>query len=109
MSALVFDVVRRYLEHRGYQVRHVVNFTDVDDKIIRRSLEEGVSAYEIADRYARDYLIGMKRLNVLPATLYPRVSSEMPAIIAMIQTLVAKDQAYAAENGDVYFLSLIHI
>ncbi|HQZ72274.1 MAG: cysteine--tRNA ligase [Anaerolineae bacterium] len=105
MSALVFDVVRRYLEHRGYQVRHVVNFTDVDDKIIRRSLEEGVSAYEIADRYARDYLIGMKRLNVLPATLYPRVSSEMPAIIAMIQTLVAKDQAYAAENGDVYFRS----
>ncbi len=105
MSALVFDGVRRYLEHRGFAVRHVVNFTDVDDKIIRRSLDEEVSAYEIADRYARDYLIGMARLGVLPASLYPRVSSEMPAITAMIQTLVAKDQAYAAANGDVYFRS----
>ncbi len=105
MSALVFDTVRRYLEHRGYRVRHVVNFTDVDDKIIARSLEAGVSAFEIADRYARDYLIGMERLGVLPATLYPRVSSEMPAIVAMVQDLVAKGQAYAAANGDVYFRS----
>ena len=103
MSALVFDMVRRYLEYRGYKVRHVVNFTDVDDKIIKRSQEEGVSAFEIADRYAREYLLDSERMGVLPASIYPRVSSEMPAIIGMIQRLVDQEQAYVAPNGDVYY------
>jgi cysteinyl-tRNA synthetase len=103
MSALVFDMVRRYLEYRGYRVRHVVNFTDVDDKIIRRSAEAGVSAFELADRYAREFLDDMQRLGIKPATLYPRVSSEMPAIIHMIQELVVGEHAYAASNGDVYY------
>jgi len=103
MSYLVFDTVRRYLEYRGYRVRHVQNFTDVDDKIIRRSQEEGVSAYEIADRYAREFLIELDRLGILPAHIYPRVSSEMPAIVAMIQALIDQESAYAAANGDVYF------
>lgn len=103
MSYLVFDALRRFLEYRGYRVRHVQNFTDVDDKIIARSASEGVSAYEIADRYAREFLIEMDHLGILPADIYPRVSSEMPAIVAMIQTLIDDEHAYAAANGDVYF------
>ncbi len=103
MSYLVFDALRRYLEYRGYRVRHVQNFTDVDDTLIARSRAEGVSAYEIADRYAREFLIEIDRLGLLPAHIYPRVSSEMPEIVAMIQTLVDAEHAYAAANGDVYF------
>ncbi|MCB0216529.1 MAG: cysteine--tRNA ligase [Chloroflexi bacterium] len=103
MSALVFDMVRRYLEYRGYAVRHVVNFTDVDDKIIRRCAEAGISAFELADRYAREYLDDMARMGVQPATLYPRVSSEIPAIVAMIGELIEGGHAYRAPNGDVYF------
>jgi len=103
MSYLVFDTIRRYLEHRGYHVRHVQNFTDVDDKIIARANAEGVSAYEIADRYAREFTIEIDRLGLLPAHIYPRVSAEMPAIVAMIGELIAGEHAYAAANGDVYF------
>jgi cysteinyl-tRNA synthetase len=103
MSYLVFDALRRFLEYRGYRVRHVQNFTDVDDKIITKSVEEGVSAYEIADRYAREFLIELDHLGILPADIYPRVSSEMPSIVAMIQTLIDDEHAYAAGNGDVYF------
>ncbi len=108
MSALVFDMVRRYLEYRGYQVRHVVNFTDVDDKIIRASTEQGISPFELSDRYAREYLDDMARMGVLPATLYPRVSSEIPAIVAMIQDLIDSEHAYPAPNGDVYFDTSSH-
>ncbi len=103
MSYLVFDAVRRYLEFRGYRVRHVQNFTDVDDKIIARSNAEGVSAFEIADRYAREFLIELDRLGILPAHIYPRVSSEMPEIVDMIRRLVGQEAAYAPGNGDVYF------
>ncbi|MEO8084331.1 MAG: cysteine--tRNA ligase [Ardenticatenales bacterium] len=103
MSYLVFDTIRRYLEHLGYTVRHVQNFTDVDDKIIARANSEGVSAFEIADRYAREFTIEIDRLGLLAANIYPRVSSEMPAIVAMIQDLVAGEHAYAPGNGDVYF------
>jgi cysteinyl-tRNA synthetase len=103
MSSLVFDTLRRYLEHRGYRVRYVQNFTDVDDKIIAKANREGTSAFEVADRYAREFLGEQERLGILPATLNPRVSSDMPVIIAMIQTLVAGEHAYAADNGDVYF------
>ena len=103
MCYLVFDTIRRWLEYRGYDVRHVQNFTDVDDKIIRRSLEEGVSAYEIADRYAHEFIIDMERLGVLRAHIYPRVSSEMPQIVRMVEQLVADESAYVGGNGDVYF------
>jgi cysteinyl-tRNA synthetase len=103
MFNLVFDTIRRYLEHRGYSVRYVQNFTDVDDKIIRRANESGVSAFEISDRYAREYLAEQERLGIQPATLNPRVSSDMPAIIGMIQQLVDGEHAYPAANGDVYF------
>ena len=103
MSYLVFDTIRRWLAHRGYRVRHVQNFTDVDDKIIARANEEGVSAYEIADRYAREFTIELDRLGILPADIYPRVSSEMPATVAMIAALIEGGHAYAAPNGDVYY------
>jgi cysteinyl-tRNA synthetase len=103
MSGLVFDTLRRYLEHRGYHVRYVKNFTDVDDKIIAKAQSEGVSAFEVADRFAREFLTEEERLGILPATLNPRVSSDMPAIVAMIQTLVDGEHAYPAANGDVYF------
>lgn len=103
MSYLVFDTVRRYLEHSGYRVRHVQNFTDIDDKTIRRAADEGVSVYEIADRYAREFFIDMDRLRILPAHVYPRVSSDMPAIVGIIAELIEREQAYATPEGDVYF------
>ncbi len=103
MSALVFDVVRRYLEWSGYRVRHVMNFTDVDDKIIRRANEQGRDPMELADSYATTFLEQLAALNILPATAYPRVSTTMPQIIAFIEGLIAKAAAYPAPNGDVYF------
>lgn len=103
MSALVFDVVRRYLEWSGYTVRHVMNFTDVDDKIIRRANEQGRDPMELADTYATIFLGQLAKLNILPATAYPRVSSTMPQIIAFIEGLIGKEAAYPAPNGDVYF------
>ncbi len=103
MSSLVFDALRRYLIHRGYEVRYVQNFTDVDDKIIKKANEEGISTFEVSDRYAREFLLEQERLGILPATLNPRVSSDMPAIIAMIQRLLQAENAYVAENGDVYY------
>jgi cysteinyl-tRNA synthetase len=103
MSALVFDIIRRYLEYRGYQVRHVMNFTDVDDKIINRANSLGEDPLKLAQRYITDYAQNLADLNVLPATVNPRVSATMPLIIQFIQGLIDKGHAYAAENGDVYF------
>jgi cysteinyl-tRNA synthetase len=103
MSALVFDVVRRYFEWSGYRVRHVMNFTDVDDKIIRRANEQGRDPMELADSYATTFLQQLAALNIRPATAYPRVSTTMPQIIAFIEGLIAKEAAYPAVNGDVYF------
>ncbi len=102
MSSIVFDIIRRYLEYRGYQVRHVMNYTDVDDKVIRRAAELGVDPLELAERYIREYDQHLKELNVLPATVYPRVSQEIDTIIGMVQGLVEKGYAYVVE-GDVYF------
>ncbi len=103
MSALVFDIVRRYLEYRGYQVRHVMNYTDVDDKIINRANALGVDPLELSQRYIEEYANELKSLNVLPATAYPQVSQTMPLIIEFIQGLIHKEAAYLAPNGDVYF------
>ena len=102
MSSLVFDTIRRYLEHRGYKVKYIQNFTDVDDKIIARARALGVSPHELADRYAREFLEEMKALNVKEADLYPRATAEIPTIIEMIQGLIDKGYAYVS-NGNVYF------
>jgi cysteinyl-tRNA synthetase len=103
MSALVFDIIRRYLEYRGYSVRHVMNYTDVDDKIINRAKELGEDPLKLSQRYIDDYTSDLKNLNILPATSYPQVTKTMPLIIEFIQGLIRKEAAYAAPNGDVYF------
>src|SRR5512134_2903739 len=103
MSAIVFDIVRRYLEYRGYNVRHVMNYTDVDDKIINRANALGEDPLKLSQRYIEDYANDLKNLNVLPATSYPQVSKTMPLIIEFIQGLIRKEAAYAAPNRDVYF------
>src|SRR5512145_600824 len=103
MSALVFDIIRRYLEYRGYSVRHVMNYTDVDDKIINRATQLGVEPLKLSQRYIEDYTNDLNHLNVLPATSNPQVSKTMPLIIQFIAGLIEKGYAYAAENGDVYF------
>jgi cysteinyl-tRNA synthetase len=103
MSALVFDIIRRYLEYRGYKVQHVMNYTDVDDKIINRANKLGEDPLQLSQRYIEDYANDLKNLNVLPATSNPQVSKTMPLIIEFIQGLIQKEAAYAAPNGDVYF------
>jgi cysteinyl-tRNA synthetase len=103
MSALVFDVIRRYLEYRGYNVRHVMNYTDVDDKIINRAKQLGEEPLKLSQRYIEDYNNDLRNLNVLPATSNPQVSKTMPLIIQFISDLIEKGYAYAARNGDVYF------
>ncbi len=103
MSALVFDIVRRYLEYRGYKVKHVMNFTDVDDKIIARANALGEDPFALAQRYIDDYRQNLHDLNILPATSNPRATQTMKEIIQMVQGLVDKGYAYPAPNGDVYF------
>ncbi|RJP49740.1 MAG: cysteine--tRNA ligase [Anaerolineaceae bacterium] len=103
MSALVFDVVRRYLEFRGYKVKHVMNFTDVDDKIIARANALGEDPFALAQRYIDDYRQNLLDLNILPATSNPRATQTMKEIISMVQGLIEKGYAYPAPNGDVYF------
>jgi len=101
-SYIVWDVVRRYLQWRGYQVRYVQNFTDIDDKILNRARAEGSSMKEIADRYIDAYFEDIRRLNVMDAEEYPHVTEHIPAIHHLIQGL--QDQGYAyAVDGDVYY------
>ena len=102
LSYVAFDVLRRYLEYLGYQVRHVQNFTDIDDKIIQRAQEEGISPEGLADRYIDDFFRNMDCLNVQRAHVYPRATQEMAPIIETVRTLVDKGYAYPA-GGDVYF------
>ncbi len=99
----IFDVLRRYLEWRGYEVNFVQNFTDIDDKIIRKANEEGVTFREIAERYIDEFWTDAKGLGVRPATVHPKATENMDMMIAIIQTLVDKGCAYVASNGDVYF------
>ncbi len=103
MSALVFDIIRRYLEYRGYHVTEAMNFTDVDDKIIARANREGVDPFVLAERYIQDFRRELEVLNVIPATYQPRATQEMEGIIEIIQGLIDKGYAYPASNGDVYF------
>ncbi|KAA9234187.1 MULTISPECIES: cysteine--tRNA ligase [Aerococcus] len=101
-SIVAFDVIRRYLEYRGYEVNFVSNFTDVDDKIIKRSQEEGITSREVADKYIAAYYEDIDKLNVKRATLNPRVLENIDAIIEFVQDLVDKDYAYVVD-GDVYY------
>ena len=102
MSLIVFDVIRRYLMHRGYEVRHIQNFTDIDDKIINRANERGIPADELTEALIAAWHEESRALNVLPATHYPRATHEIGPIIEMIEGLIANDHAYVVE-GDVYF------
>ncbi len=102
LFSIVFDVLRRYLEWRGYGVRHIQNFTDIDDKLIERSHETGTSVAELAERFSESYMAQLTRLNVLPATEYPRATEEIPNIVGFIEGLVAKGAAYES-GGDVYY------
>ena len=99
---IVFDTFRRYLEHRGYEVNYVSNFTDVDDKIIKAAVEEGVTAEEIAERYIAECKKDMEAMNVRPATTHPLATKEIPGMIEMIGKLIEKGHAYE-KNGTVYF------
>ena len=99
---IVFDTVRRYMEYKGYEVNFVSNFTDVDDKIIKKSIEEGVSAEEVSERYIKECKKDMADMNVKPATTHPQATQEIDGMIAMIETLMEKGYAYDV-NGTVYF------
>ena len=99
---IIFDTVRRYFEYKGYEVNYVSNFTDVDDKIIKKSNEEGVTATEIAERYIKECKQDMEALNIKPATHQPRATEEIGGMIKMIQTLIEKGHAYEVD-GTVYF------
>ncbi len=99
---VVFDTLRKYLEYRGYKVKFVQNFTDVDDKIINKAREEGVTAPEISEKYIAEYFKDAAALNVKKADVHPKVSEHIPEIIDFVSTLIDKGYAYEV-NGDVYF------
>ncbi len=100
---LVFDTVRRYMEYKGYDVNFVSNFTDVDDKIIKKAIEEGVDASVISERYIAECKKDMEGMNVKPATTHPLATQEIDGMLEMIETLIEKGHAYAAADGTVYF------
>jgi cysteinyl-tRNA synthetase len=102
MSYIVFDVIRRYLEFRGYRVKYVQNFTDIDDKIIDRATQVGVTAPELANKYVVRYFEDMDALNIWRADIYPKATEEIPKIIEIIESLIDKGFAYESE-GSVYF------
>jgi len=102
MSYIIFDVLRRYLEFLGFRVKHVQNYTDIEDKLIMRANAQGVPVSELATRHIEEFDEEMRELNITPAHLFPRATQEIPTIIEMIEGLVGKGHAYQA-NGDVYF------
>ena len=99
---IVFDTVRRYFEYKGYDVNYVSNFTDVDDKIIKKAIEEGTSADEVSKRFIEECKKDMAGMNVKPATKHPLATEEICGMVEMIQTLIDKGYAYE-KNGTVYF------
>jgi cysteinyl-tRNA synthetase len=102
MSTLVYDILRRYLEYQGYEVQHVMNYTDVDDKVIIRANELGVDPLDLAEEHIKEYASHIKALNILPATVYPRATQEIPKIISMVEGLIDRDHAYPVD-GDVFY------
>ncbi len=99
---IIFDTLRRYFEYRGYDVKFVQNFTDIDDKMIKRANEEGITVRELADRFIKEYYTDAKGLGVKEADVHPRATDVIPQIIKMCETLIEKGYAYE-KNGDVYF------
>ena len=99
---ITFDVIRRYFEHQGYKVNYVQNITDIDDKIIRRANDEGITTTEVVNKYSTEYFNMMDALNVLPASMYPKATEHIPQMITIIKTLIEKGFAYEI-SGDVYF------
>jgi cysteinyl-tRNA synthetase len=102
MAYVIFDVIKRYLRFKGYEVKHVQNFTDIDDKIIQRANQLGIPAAELANRYIEQYFADMDALNIERADIYPRATEEIEKVIEIIQSLLAKGCAYQSE-GSVYF------
>ncbi len=102
MSYICFDVLRRFLEYSGHRVRHIQNFTDIDDRIIARAERRGIDIKELTTEMTDRYLEEMRALNVMPAHVYPRATEEIPAMIDMIEGLIEKEYAYESE-GDVYY------
>ena len=100
---IVFDTLRRYLEHKGYKVKYVQNFTDIDDKMIRRANEEGITVKELGDRFIKEYYTDADALGIERATVNPRATEHIADIIALIEKLIDKGLAYACDNGDVYY------
>ena len=103
--AIVFDTLRRYLEHKGYDVTFVQNFTDIDDKMIRRANEEGITVKELGERFIKEYYTDADALGIERATVNPKATEHIPEIIRLIQKLEAKGLAYACDNGDVYYIT----
>ena len=101
-STVAFDTIRRYFEYRGYEVAYISNFTDVDDKIINRAKEEGITPQEVADKYIAAFREDVTALGVKPATRHPRVVEFMADIIRVVSDLIEKGYAYESQ-GDVYF------
>ena len=99
---IIFDTLRRYLEYRGYEVRFVQNFTDIDDKMIRRANEEGITVKELGERFINEYFIDARGLGIRPATVHPKATEHIDDIISLIEKLIASGAAYAVD-GDVYF------
>ena len=100
---LSFDVIRRYLSYKGYQVTFAQNLTDVDDKIINRANEQGRTAVEVAEEFSNAFIEQMHRFGILDPDIRPRATREIEAMQQMIELLIEKDHAYVASNGDVYF------
>ena len=100
---ITFDVLRRQLEREGYQVTFVQNFTDIDDKMIRRANEEGITVKELADRFIKEYFIDAQALGIRPATVHPKATEHISEIIDLISKLIQNGHAYAVPSGDVYY------
>jgi cysteinyl-tRNA synthetase len=103
MSYIIFDVLRRYMEYRGYKLKHVQNYTDIDDRIIMKANATGRPFDEVAQEFISEYEEEMRELNITPAHIYPRATQEIPQIIEMVEKLIANERAYATESGDVYY------
>jgi cysteinyl-tRNA synthetase len=101
-TAIMFDIIKKVFEKNGYKVYYLSNFTDIDDKIIAKANEEGVTPKEVAEKYIKLYLDGLNALNVSPPMMYARVTENIPEIIEMIKVLIDKEHAYESD-GDVYF------
>ncbi len=100
---VVFDTMRRYLEYRGYKVKYVQNFTDIDDKMINRANKEGTTVKELGDRFIQEYYHDADALGIERATVNPRATEHIGDIIKLVKKLIEKGHAYATDSGDVYF------